>query len=184
MGGRTLPSLSSPARVPNRKHIQVKKMAQTQTHLYRSVMDERFMIKIGDYPGDGVLDPRWEKSTYVDRKGKTRRSRADVNVTLGANGPEVEVARGTSLHDVPRWYSFPDFWIPEGTEYSDADIHVHKDVDLRTSPYNPKLPGFHYQLEPKYQMAVLSFKGALDNMARAAVVRQIALSRGREKSNA
>jgi hypothetical protein len=33
-------------------------MAKTRTHLYRSVMDERFTITIGEYPGDGVLDPR------------------------------------------------------------------------------------------------------------------------------
>ena len=147
-------------------------------------MDERFTIKVGEYPGDGVLDPRWEDSTYVDRKGKTRLSRADVRVRPGTDGPEVEAEGGTSLHDVPRWYSAPDFWIPEGTEYSDADIHVHKDGDIRTSPYNPKLTGFHYQLETKYRMAVVSFRGALNNMARAAVVRQIALSRGKEKFNA
>lgn len=45
-------------------------MAQTQTQLYRSVMDERFTIKIGDYPGGGVLDPRWQASTYIDKKWK------------------------------------------------------------------------------------------------------------------
>ena len=147
-------------------------------------MDDRFTIKVDEYPGDGVLDPRWRDSTCVDRKGNSRLSRADVVVVPGADGPEVQAGRGTSLHDVPGWYSFPDFRIPEGTEYSDADIHIHKDKDLRSSPYNPKLTGLHYQLEPKYQMAVLSFQGALNNMARAAVVRQIALSKGKEKSKA
>lgn len=83
---------------------------------------------------------------------------------------------GTSLHDVPHWYSYADYWIPEGTEYCDAEIRIRKDDDLRTSPYNPRITGYHYQLEPKYQMAVSSFQGALNNMARAAVVRQIALS--------
>ena len=159
-------------------------MAKTQTHLYRSVMDERFTITIGEYPGDGVLDPRWQDSTYVDKKGKTRTSRADVVVTSGADGPEVGAGRGTSLHDVPRWYSYPDFWIPEGTDYSDAEICIHKDEDRRTSPYNPKLSGFHYQLEPTRQMAVVTFQGALNNMARAAVVRQIALSKGKTESKA
>lgn len=159
-------------------------MAQTQTHLYRSVMNERFTIKVDEYPGDGVLDPRWQESTYVDKKGKTQLSRADVVVVPGVDGPEVEAGRGTSLHDVPGWYSFPDFWIPEGTEYSNADIHIHRDNDRRTSPYNRNLSGLHYQLEPKYQMAVVSFQGALNNMARAAVVRQIALSKGKEKSKA
>jgi hypothetical protein len=155
-------------------------MASTKTDLYRSVMDERFTINVGDYPGDGVLDPRWQESSYVDKKGITRRSKADVVI----RGNEVETGGGTSLHDVPHWYSAPDFWIPEGTEYSDADIYVHKDADLRSSPYNRKLNGFHYQLEPKYTMPVVSFQGALNNMARAAVVRQIALSKGQQKSKA
>lgn len=100
----------------------------------------------------------------------------------GDKGPEVEAGAGTSLHNVPHWCSDPDFWISQGTEYSDADIHIRKDPDLRNSPYNPKLAGFHFQLEPKYKMAVVSFQGALNNMARAAVVRQIALSTGKQPS--
>jgi hypothetical protein len=145
-------------------------------------MDERFSINVGEYPGDGVLDPRWINTNYVDKKGRTRLSRADVDVEPGADGPEVLSGKGTSLHDVPHWYSYDDFWIPEGTEYSDADIFIRKDDDLRTSPYNGKLTGYHYQLEPKQRMTVVSFQGALNNMARAAVVRQIALSKGKEET--
>ena len=78
-------------------------MAQTQTHLYRSVMNERFTIKVDEYPGDAVLDPRWQDSTYVDKQGRTRLSRADVRVVPGADGPKVEAGRGTSAHDVPGW---------------------------------------------------------------------------------
>ena len=145
-------------------------MAKTTTHLYRSVMDERFTISIGTYPGDGVLDPRWQQTTYIDRKGLTRTSQADVVVV----GDEVEAGGGTSLHDVPGWYSAPDFWVPEGTEYSDVDIHIRADKKQTTSPYNRKLSGTHYQLEPKFKMPVLSFQGALNNLARAAIVQQIA----------
>ena len=145
-------------------------------------MDRRFTIKVGDYPGDGVLDPRWESSTYIDKQGRTQRGKKDVTVVPGNNGPEVEAGAGTSLHDVPQWYSYPDFWIPQGTEYSDADIHIRKDPDRRSSPYNSKLTGLHYQLEPKYRMAVVAFQGALNNMARAAVVRQIALAAGKQQS--
>lgn len=159
-------------------------MAQTNVHLFRSVMDERFSIKADEYPGDGVLDPRWNDTNYVDKKGRTRLSRADVVVEYGAKGPEVLTGGGTSLHNVPHWYSYDDFWIPSGTEYSDADIFIRKDDDLRTSPYNRKLTGYHYQLEPKQRMTVLSFQGALNNMARAAVVRQIALSKGKEETKA
>jgi len=159
-------------------------MARTNTHLYRSVMDESFDIKIGEYPGDGVLDPRWTDTTYLDRKGKERLSRADVRFLVGANGPEVQPGGGTSLHDVPHWYSAPDFWIPEGTEYADSEIHIKRDSDLRTSLYNPKLSGYHFRLEAKYPMAQVAFQGALNNMARAAIVRQIALSKGSEKAKA
>lgn len=159
-------------------------MAKTQVHLYRSVMDQRFSIKAGEYPGDGVLDPRWKESTYVDNRGRTRTSRADIVVELGVDGPEVKTGGGASLHDVPHWYSYDDFWVPEGTEYSDVDISLRKDDDLRVSPYNPNIKGYHHQLEPKYQMAVASFQGALNNMARAAVVRQIALSKGKDRTKA
>lgn len=157
-------------------------MAKTQTHLYRSVMEARFSIKLGEYPGDGVLDPRWQPKSYLDKKGITRLSKADVVVMAGAEGPEVEIGGGTSLHDVPRWYPYADFWIPTGTEYSEAEIHLRRDDDKRTSKYNPRLSGFHYQLQPKYRMAVVAFQGALNNMARAAVVCQIALSTGKHVS--
>ena len=156
-------------------------MANTDAHLYRSVMGDRFSIEIGEYPGDGVLDPRWYPSAYKDKKGNTRNSPADVTITTGPGGPEVQTGGGTSLHDKPKWYSTPDFWIPKGTEYCSDEIHIRKDEDLRTSPYNPKLSGHHYQLEPKYPMPIASFQGALNNMARAAVVRQIELSKGQEE---
>ena len=39
--------------------------------------------------------------------------------------------------------------------------------------------GYHYQLKPEYQMAVASVPGALNNKARAAVVRQVALSKSK-----
>ena len=152
-------------------------MAKTGTHLYRSVMDERFTITVGQYPGDGVLDPRWRPSTYIDRKGIERTSQADVDL----DGDDVLPHGGTSLHDVPHWYSAPDFWTPAGTEYSDAEIFIKKDKSPTTSRYNKKLSGYHYQLEPKYKMPIVSFQGALNNMARAAVVQQIALSKGLAK---
>ena len=148
-------------------------MAKTTTQLYRSVMDERFTIVACEYPGDGVLDPRWRETTYIDRKGLTRISQADVVVT----GEDVEAGAGTSLHDAPGWYSTPDFWIPLGTEYCDAEIHIRPDKKKSTSRYNRNVSGFHFQLEPKYKMPIASFQGALNNMARAAVVQQIAAAK-------
>jgi hypothetical protein len=66
-------------------------MAKTQCDLYRSVMDKSFKsIKVGTYPGDGVLDPRWEATEYYSKKlGRMVTSKADVEVEMGKGGPEV-----------------------------------------------------------------------------------------------
>ena len=48
-----------------------------------------------------------------------------------------------------------------------------------TITLNSKLSGTHYQLEPKFKMPVLSFQGALNNMARAAIVQQIAATKAK-----
>ena len=76
---------------------------------------------------------------------------------------------GTSLHDVSGWFKCSEFLIPEGTQYSD-EIFIRKDKKAKTSKTG--VTGFHYQLEPKTRMAQVTFMGYLDNMARAAVVRQ------------
>lgn len=153
-------------------------MATTDTDLYRSVMGNTFKkITIGVYPGDGVLDPRWKDTEYYSKKhGRMMVSRADVNVVMGKEEPEVEPGGGTSLHDVPRWFPCKEFWIPEGTEYSE-EIYIRKDNKLKSSPSNPNVKGYHYQLEPRTQMTVEAFKGALNNMARAAVVQQCELAK-------
>jgi hypothetical protein len=152
-------------------------MAKTQCHLYRAVMDKAFKsIKVGTYPGNGVLDPRWEDTEYYSKRlGRMVTSKADVVVKPGKDGPEVLPERGTSLHDVPGWFPNHDFWIPEGTEYSD-ELVIRKDREQKTSPYNPELTGYHYQIECKTRMTVLTMKGYLNNMARAAVVRQCELA--------
>ncbi len=151
-------------------------MATTTTDLYRSVMgrERKFKITVGLYPGDGMLDPRWENTTYKS-KGVEKTSFADVTVVKGVKEAEVVPGGGTSLHDVSGWFKCPEFWIPEGTEYS-AEINIKKDAGKKTSA-GTGVSGHHYQLEARTQMTVVSFKGHLDNMARAAVVRQVALAK-------
>ena len=154
-------------------------MATTSTDLYRSVMGNVFKrIEIGVYPGDGVLDPRWEPTEYFSKKlGRMVTSDADVDVVVGGkDGPEVLPDGGTSLHDVAGWFPCKEFWIPAGTEYTD-EIFIRKDAKQKACPSDPHLRGFHYQLEPRTRMTVTAFKGALNNMARAAVVRQCDLAR-------
>lgn len=79
---------------------------------------------------------------------------------------------GTSIHDVSGWFNCPDFFIPAGTDYSD-EIHIHPDKKTKDHPRRKGVTGRHYQLEPKTRMQVVTFKGYLDNMARAAVARQV-----------
>lgn len=151
-------------------------MATTGCDLYRSVMDRKFKnIRLGVYPGNGVLDPRWEEGSYWSKKqGREIPIRADVVVVEGKDGPEVEPGGGTSLHDVPGWFPNHDFWIPEGTVHS-GELVIKKDDRLKTSPSNAKLQGHHYQIECLTQMTVATMKGYLDNMARSAVARQCEL---------
>jgi len=152
-------------------------MAKTKCDLYRSVMDKSFKnIQIGIYPGDGVLDPRWMPTEYFSKKlGRNVISPADVVIAMGQNEPEVLPGGGTSLHDVQKWFPNQDFWIPKGTEYCD-ELVIKKDKNKKTSPYNPKLEGYHYQIECKTRMTILTMKGYLNNMARAAIVRQCELA--------
>lgn len=153
-------------------------MAKTQCDLYRSVMGGTFKkINIGIYPGDGILDPRWESNTYFSKKlGRDVTSRADVDIVVGQYGPEVLPDGGTSLHDVSGWFPTSEFWIPKGTEYSD-ELVIKKDAKLKTSPSQPSLKGYHYQIECKTRMTVVTMQGYLNNMARAAVARQCELAK-------
>jgi len=44
-------------------------------------------IEVGVYPGDGVLDPRWEPTQYFSKKlDKWVTSQADVTVVGGKDG--------------------------------------------------------------------------------------------------
>ena len=149
-------------------------MATTACDLYKAVMDKKFKdIDVGTYPGDGVLYPRWQETQYYSNK--LRRmvvSKADVTVIVGEEGePEVETGGGTSLHDVAGWFPNKDFWIPAGTPYSD-ELVIKKDEKEKRSAYNSSVKGYHYQIECKTRMTILTMRGYLDNMARAAVVRQ------------
>lgn len=157
-------------------------MATTNTNLYRSLLGDdgkKYKPVLGEYPGNGVLYPRFEARKYKDRNGVERTSGVDLTVVMGKTGPEVEADGGTSLHNVAGWFKCKEFWIPEGTEYSD-EIFIRKDKHQKTSD-STQVTGYHYQLEPKTRMLQSTFMGHLDNMARAAVVRQVALGHGKAK---
>jgi hypothetical protein len=154
-------------------------MAETTQHLYLSVMAGDFgRITAGVYPGDGVLYPRWvAQDRYVARHAKWVIDQADVDIVEGDDGPDVLPGGGTSLHDVAGWSHGKEFWVPIGTIYSD-EIVIRSVSALKTS-LQTGVSGRHHHLEVRARMSVSAFKGALDNMARAAVVRQLALARTR-----
>ncbi|WP_156255260.1 Tse2 family ADP-ribosyltransferase toxin [Sandarakinorhabdus oryzae] len=152
-------------------------MPTTAVDLYRSLIGDAAKLRVRKgVPDKGMLYPRWTESEYVDRYGETKISRADVRIEVGANGPEVvDDGGGTSLHDVSGWFGGREFHIPAGTEYSE-EILIIKDEKKKTNPKGT-VSGYHYQLAVRTRMTQTQFMGYLDNMARAAVVRQNTLAR-------
>ncbi|CAD6562118.1 hypothetical protein LMG28727_07656 [Paraburkholderia kirstenboschensis] len=153
-------------------------MPTTGTNLFRGIQKDQysdFFTEGEQEPKDGLLYPTFQKSYYVDGKGKKQERPADMVIKDG----KVQTGRGVSMFDTEgvlgygRWKYF---WVPEGTEY---------DENLLLDGPGPKkairqggVAGCHYQFEPKIPLTVASYKGMLDNLARAAVVRQVKLGNG------
>ncbi|WP_157269439.1 Tse2 family ADP-ribosyltransferase toxin [Azohydromonas aeria] len=148
-------------------------MARTHTNLYRSIEGDQFgAITVGIYPGDGILDPCWEaKSRYSSALRCMVAGCAEATVVLGNTNPEILEGSGPLLRDVPGWWPVREFWIPEGTEYSD-ELLIRKDKERQVCPGQPALEGHQYRIEPRTRMPLLAFRRHLDNFARAAVARQ------------
>ena len=141
-------------------------MVKTTTDLYRAVFDGTLdgpLVTDGE-PRVGLLDPRWT---------------VDVVVTVGGAEPMVEPDGGTSLHNVDGWFGFAHcryFRITVDTPIPDS-LKVKKGKSKRTNKSGSRT-GFHYQIEPLNRMTVDALKGALDNFARSAIVRQVELAHG------
>ena len=154
-------------------------MATTETSLYRAIIDGTFdcdLIADGK-PVTGVLYPRFESTTYVTSSGDEKTSPADVVVHAMESGDEVDAGGGTSMFDVDGWFGdsgWRYFQVPEGTEYP-ACLKIKRGRRKRRNRTGTR-EGRHYQIEPLNRMTVEAYKGALDNFARAAVVRQVELA--------
>jgi hypothetical protein len=139
-------------------------VAKTTTNLYRAVFEGTLdgdLVTDG-VPQTGLLDPRWD---------------VDVTVTASDDGPMVGTSGGTSLHNVDGWFGFARcryFCIPQDTPIPDS-LKVKKGRSKRTNKAGNRT-GYHYQIEPLNRMTVDALKGALDNFARNAVVRQVELA--------
>lgn len=136
-------------------------------------MDGPFVVD--GKPVTGLLYPRFEDSTYIDKLGNEQTSRADVSIKSG----EVQSGGGTSMFDVEGWFGHSEwryFRVPSGTKYPES-LFIKKGKHKRTNKPGT-LTGFHYQIEPKNPMTIDAYKGALDCFARSAIAKQVELSKG------
>lgn len=148
---------------------------KTTLHLYRSI--HRTTPGYDDGPivdgaaVAGVLYPDFEPR----RIGKNKFRAADLSTFDGDGG--VRMVRndgGTSLFDRPdvlpggasTWHSFK---IPQ-------DTVIPESLKVRFTGHNKTFAADHWQIESKAgTMAMDAMKGALDNLARNAIVRLIEL---------
>lgn len=136
-------------------------MATTATNLWRSVRTEQFPdgVVVNGYPADGILYPDFEPRKLPN--GSTRA--ADVEIKDG----KVQKLGGTSLFDRDKVFqgkSWLAFRIPKGTEIDPLLV-------VRYTNYNTRFGADHYQIEVAKPIPVDSYKGALDNFARAALAK-------------
>ena len=147
-------------------------MAKTSVDLFRSVTKEDFPdgTVLDGKPTPGVLFP-----DFVDRplpSGTIRR--ADVHQFTDSNGHDwITSGGGTSLFDRPgvfppkKWTSFR---IPLGTV-------VPESIIVKFDGWRERFQANHYQIESATNtMRSDAFRGALENLARNAIVRSIQLA--------
>ncbi len=144
-------------------------MSENQLNLYRSVRIEQFPegTIIDGKPAPEILHPDFEPRTLPS--GKTRKA----DVKLSEDKLWVKSGGGTSLFDRANvfkskgWLSFE---IPKGTI-------IPGSLTVKFTGYNPTFDADHYQIESLANlMRVDAYKGALDNLARNALLKSIELA--------
>jgi hypothetical protein len=145
---------------------------KVELDLYRSIRIEEFPLGIfkDSEPVPGLLYPTFHPKPLPN--GRTRV--ADV-VTETVDGVEwVRSGGGTSLFDRANVFEaegWASFEIPEGTAMPDSLV-------VKNTGYNKRFKATHYQIESRAQlMTKTAMQGALDNLARCAIVRSIELGR-------
>ncbi|WOD14245.1 Tse2 family ADP-ribosyltransferase toxin [Paraburkholderia kirstenboschensis] len=156
-------------------------MATTDVDLYRAVQKNTYdgWFESDGMPKDGFLYPSFNRTKFFNRKEQRWIDRRpDVAVK---DGNVDKDGGGLSMHDtagVLGFASWKYFGAPKGTEYQDLFINGPGEKKaIRAGG----IEGCHYQIEPARMMTVETYKGALDNFARAAIVRQVKLAKGEIK---
>jgi hypothetical protein len=141
----------------------------TEVDLFRSVRVEQFPegTVINEKPAPEVLFPDFEPRLLPSGI----RRKADVR--LSSDKQWVYSGGGTSLFDrknVFKGKSWLSFDIPEGTE-------VPPSLIVKFTGNNPTFNANHYQVESRAgRMRLDAYKGALENLARNAVLRALELT--------
>lgn len=144
-------------------------MSNTEINLFRSVRAEAFPkgTVIEGKPAPEVLYPDFEPRMLPN--GKKR----EADVILSEDKAWIYEGGGTSLFDRPDVFKrggWLAFHIPAGTE-------VPESLVVRYTGRNPGFDADHYQIESKaHRMRLDAYKGALDNLARNAIVKSIELA--------
>jgi hypothetical protein len=139
-------------------------MTKSPTNLWRGVRVEDFPsgVIIDEDPAEEILYPDFErKQIGKKRNGAPKYREPDVEVVKGI----VQTGGGTSLFNKDKFFngkSWQYFYIPEGTE-------IDPRLKLTGPEYNDYFKADHYQIEVDKQLRIDSYKGALDNLARAAI---------------
>lgn len=156
-------------------------MAKTRGDLYRAIIDGTFAADVDmceERPVEGVLYPRTEAETHIDRTGREFTRRADMTVFTVGEDTMVDIDGGTVLFDVAGWYGFVGwryFQLPEGTIIPNSlVIEESRRVILSR---DGSRTGRRHVVVPATRMPIGAYRAALDHLARNAVVRQIELAR-------
>ncbi len=127
---------------------------------------------------DGVLYPRLEAETHLDRNGREWTRRADMTVFSIGDESIIDCDGGTVLFDQTGWYGFVGwryFDLPEGTVIPDSLV-IERNRRVLLSR-DGRRQGRRHVIVPRSRMSLPAYRAALDNLARNAVVRKTELAR-------
>jgi hypothetical protein len=164
-------------------------MATTDCDLYRAIHSESpEFVKLDDVAsgredatGDGLLHARIAGGIQSGSDGTQFVQGPDVMLQRSGDDAPWYVATdgGTSMHDIPGWFGYTTwnyFCVPEGTEYCGETLFIKRDKKRKWNK-TKTVRGRHYTIRPKTRMRLDTYFGALDNLARAAIVRSMALGK-------
>lgn len=153
-------------------------MARTELALYRSVRKEKFPdgTIVDDHAVEGVLYPSF-KDEQIWKGGELLIRQADLYPYKHEGVDVIDSGGGASLFNKPDIFGKKWWWcfeIPEGTV-------IPPSLRIVYTGHNKKYDADHYEIQAAgRRMPVTAYKGALDNLARNAVVNLYEKARARD----